>query len=452
MFVKRLILAIPKKVFSYYFLCKNSFFWGLFFLSSISVLEAQSWSWKGVFVIEPGSLEYKGPVDLFVKDGLIEKISPSSNVQNPLFVLPGFCDAHVTLGANSIGGQKDKFELQEDIRSFLLHGFVFLQSIADASWVEDLARSRRKTGEFPKISTSPPILVADSAELRNAGSKLSGYKILHNQEEAIRAVSNKGTGRAHLFLRHDAGEPFQIDGQLLYRMKTQADEKGLELAVSAFGEEFASWEALSAGVPVLYHPIPETSSIAPVSRNLVQSYWGPMFGVYYNQKQVGTPGFSEEWNRLLAWSPRFKERAFSLDWISTLIPLGEKEKAEADKEYDSYLAFLKGRKNLALRILLASGTGHYLTFPGIGGWKEISILSEILGPKEALRAATETACTYLEAAHEGKIRVGKSAQFLVFSEDPLSGWEKLRSLQTVVTERKRTEILPPKKPASKRGR
>ncbi|TGK22339.1 hypothetical protein EHO61_00735 [Leptospira fluminis] len=442
MFVKRLINASPKKVF---LRSRILFFTNLILLCSVGSLRAQSWNWKGVFVLEPGSLEYKGPVDLSVKDGLVEKIVPSSKEGTPLYLLPGFCDANVTLGANSLGGQKDKKELEEDLHSFLLHGFVLVQSVADANWAEEFARYRRQKGEFPQILSSSPVWIADSPELRGSETDRKGYKILHSAVEAMQAVASRSGGKAHIFLRHDPGELFQLDGHLLYRMRAKADSQKLELSVSSFGEEFATWEALSAGVHVLYHPIPETASIAPVSGNLVQSYWGPMFGVYYNQKQVGTSEFSAEWDHLLSWSPKFREKAPTAEWISSLKGLKEKEKAEADQEYDSYLAFLNARKNLALKILLASGAGNYLTFPGIAGWKEISLLSKILGPKEALRAATETTCTYLGAAHEGKIRTGKSAQFLVFEEDPLTDWGKLRSLKTIVTERKKTEIAPAKK-------
>lgn len=401
-------------------------------------LEAQSWSWTGAYVLEPETLEYVGPVQISVKDGIVEKISPSSATKDSAFILPGFCDAHTTLGANSLGGGKDRQELETDLRQFLLHGFTHIQSIADPQWAEELAESRKKKSLYPRISVFPPVWIANSKELE--GNQSSAYRILKSPEEAMRAASVRGKGKAHLFLRYNEGDSFTVDGKLLYRMRSQAEKVGLEISVSTFGEEFAVWEALSSEIKTLFHPIPELPSILPVAKNLTKQTWAPLFGIYYIRKEVGTPTFSEEWDRWTAWSPQFQARFPSKEWISSLSPLPESEKAEADKEYDSYLAFLKARKNLSLKILLGSGSGHYLSFPGISGWKELRILSDILGPKEALRAATETTCSYLNSPHEGKIRVGKPAHLLIFKEDPMQNWDKLKSLKTVVTERGRTEI------------
>ncbi|TGK07703.1 hypothetical protein EHO59_06270 [Leptospira semungkisensis] len=442
MFVKRLILIGLKKVRMRF----SPLLLGLVFFSGS--LSAESWSWNGVYLIQPETLEYSGPVQIQVQDGLVEKISPSSPGKEPLYILPGFCDSHVTLGANSLGGQKDKNELELDLKQFLLHGFTHIQSVADPAWATELSESRKKNFAFPKILTFPPVLLADSKEV--AGAKPTGYKILKSPEEAIAAVSSRGRGRAHLFLRHNEGEAFTIDGKLLYRMRSEAEKVGLELSVSTFGEEFANWEALSSEVKVLYHPIPEMPSLQPVAGNLIKQIWAPLFSIYYAQKEIGTSSFSQEWEKWTEWSPSFKERAMSKEALSTFTPLSESEKQEADREYDSYLAFLRARKNLSLRILLGSGSGHQFLFPGISGWKELRILSDLIGPKEALRAATETTCSYLGAAHEGKIRVGKPAHLLIFREDPLKNWDKLKTLKTVVTERVKTEIAAPSSPEKKK--
>ncbi|PJZ68801.1 hypothetical protein CH373_03525 [Leptospira perolatii] len=439
MFVKRLIPSQLKKQ------PRSSILWfGVLVCAYLFVLNqesfSQTWSWKGAYVLKQGSSGYQGPVEIVVKDGLVQKILPSESSQAPVFILPGFCDAYVTLGSNSLGGQRDKKETEEALNSLLQHGFTFVQSVADGSWLEEFAKNQSKNGNFPQIKVTPPILISDSEELRNQSGKLSGYQVLKSEEEAMDAISSKSKKNLHLFLRYTQGDSFQIDGKLLYRMKAKSENLGIELSVSTFGEEFANWEALSSGVKILYHPIPETEFLAPVTRHLFQAHWGPMLGVYYNQKLVGTPEFKQEWSRLLSWSPSFKEKALPEDWISSLTGLSEKERSEAEKEYNSYLAFLKARKNLSPRILLASGAGYYLTFPGIGGWKELSILSEIFGPEEALRTASETTCSFLGAPHEGRIRTGGKAHLLIFQEDPLKGLEKLSSLRTIITEKKRTEL------------
>ncbi|WP_367897887.1 hypothetical protein AB3N61_14120 [Leptospira sp. WS58.C1] len=447
MFVKRLILIALKKVRSNWVRILPKFF--PYILGSLVFsgnIHADSWSWSGVYLVQPETLEYSGPVQIQVKDGLVEKISSSPSSKDPLFILPGFCDSHVTLGANSLGGWKERSELESDLKQFLLHGFTHIQSIADPPWAGELSLIRKKNSQYPSISVLPPVLIPESKEI--SGSKASGYKILKSPEEAMSSLSGK-KGKIHIFLRHNEGETFEVDGKLLYRMRSEAEKNGLELSVSTFGEEFANWEALSSETKVLYHPIPETSSIRPVAHNLVKQIWAPLFGIYFTRKGIGTSSFVEEWEKWTQWSPTFGERALSKEVLSTIPGLSESEREEAEKEYESYLAFLRARKNLSLRILLGSGAGHQLQFPGISGWKELRILSELLGPKEALRAATETTCQYLGAAHEGKIRVGKPAHLLIFREDPLQNWDKLKTLRTVVTERVKTEISSPEKKKTK---
>ncbi|EMY05086.1 S1 RNA binding domain protein [Leptospira interrogans str. 2002000626] len=102
----------------------------------------------------------------------------------------------------------------------------------------------------------------------------------------------------------------------------------------------------------------------------------------------------------------------------------------AEREYKSYLAFLGRQKNL--NILLSSGTGNLHVYPGIGGWKEMEILSGVLGNQETIRIATESTCSFIEAPHEGKIQEGKPAFINVFTEDPFIDLKNLKTLQRII--------------------
>ncbi|EMO29655.1 hypothetical protein LEP1GSC170_1615 [Leptospira interrogans serovar Bataviae str. HAI135] len=188
---------------------------------------------------------------------------------------------------------------------------------------------------------------------------------------------------------------------------------------------------MNAGISILYHPIPDEISGRISSGAFQNLNWGPMFSVYYYQKIAGTSDWETDLNLMKEWSSYFaKNIAPEPDFAGKLTELQEEDRSNAEKEYKSYLAFLGRQKNLNL--LLASGTGNLHVHPGIGGWKEMEILSGVLGNQETIRIATESTCGFIEAPHEGKIIEGRPAFINIFTEDPLIDLKNLKTLRKII--------------------
>nr|WP_246057486.1 hypothetical protein [Leptospira gomenensis] len=397
-------------------------------------IQAESLTLNGVRYLLPGKKEYSDVSEIRIEDGRIVSIKKANSFSGKVsFALPGFCDANVTLSADSLGGQKDRAGVYLSFQSFLAHGFSSVFSVGDPTWVGTLWKDAQKAGKYaPWIRKSSAPWIAESSETKNLGN-LPGYQVIRSSQDALSKFKKNADSPLHLFSRFQDGESFVFDGPFLYQLKKAADGAGVTLALSAFGDEFSILEGINAGVPTLFHPIPDSISgrVAPgIFRNL---NWGPMLSVYYYQKLAGTPEWETDLAALKDWSSYFsKNIAPEPEFAGKLSNLKEEERNAAEAEFKSYLAFLKRQKNLSQGILLASGTGYLHVHPGIGGWKEMELLSSVLGNEETIRIATESTCSFLGAPHEGKIREGKPAFINVFTEDPLVDLKNLKSLRKVV--------------------
>ncbi|MBE8363887.1 hypothetical protein [Leptospira borgpetersenii] len=438
LFVKRVILGKRKKRHFSRFrqigvLFKFSFFF-LMLLLTTSSINPESIILHPVRYLLPGKKEYSEPSEIRIEKGKIVSIKKINSFSgNISYVLPGFCDANVTLSTDSLGGQKDRAGIFLSLRSFFAHGFTGILSVGDPAWVETLLKdAQRLKTVAPWVKKSGAPWIAKSSETKKLGN-LPGYNVISSSQEAISNMKKKPTSPVHLFYRYQEGESFVFDGPFLYQLKKTADAEKIKLALSAFGDEFSILEGINAGIPILYHPIPEgiAERTSPgMFRNLI---WGPMFSVYYYQKIAGTPEWETDLTVMKEWSPYFaKNIAPEPEFAGKLTHIQEEDRKDAEQEYNSYLAFLRRQKNLSQGMLLSSGTGYLHVHPGIGGWKEMEILASALGNEETIRIATESTCSFIEAPHEGKIREDKPAFINIFAEDPLVDLKNLKSLRKII--------------------
>lgn len=437
LFVKRVILRKGKKKdpFKLQQICiylKRVVSLFTFLLLIASSISSESIILNPVKYILPGKQEYSEPSEIRIENGRVVSIKKINSFQGKIsYVLPGFCDANVTLSADSLGGQKDRAGVYLSLQSFLAHGFTGIFSVGDPSWVETLLKdAQRSKKKSPWVKRSDPPWIAESSETKKFVN-LPGYDLIRSAKEAISKIKKKTSSLVHLFYRYQEGEFFTFDGPFLYQLKKAADSEGIKLALSAFGDEFSILEGMNAGISILYHPIPDEISGRIASGAFQNLNWGPMFSVYYYQKIAGTSEWETDLNLMKEWSSYFtKNLAPEPEFAGKLTELQEEDRLNAEREYKSYLAFLGRQKNL--NILLSSGTGNLHVYPGIGGWKEMEILSGVLGNQETIRIATESTCSFIEAPHEGKIQEGKPAFINVFTEDPFIDLKNLKTLQRII--------------------
>lgn len=136
--------------------------------------------------------EYSEPSEIRIENGKVVSIKKINSFQGKVsYVLPGFCDANVTLSVDSLGGQKDRAGVYLSLQSFLAHGFTGILSVGDPSWVETLLKdAQRLKKKSPWVKKSDPPWIAESSETKKFVN-LPGYDLVHSSKEAISKIKKK---------------------------------------------------------------------------------------------------------------------------------------------------------------------------------------------------------------------------------------------------------------------
>lgn len=386
-----------------------------------------------------------GPLsEIEVLGGRVKSIQPSTSKEAPKFLLPGFCDASVTLGSNSLGGRTAPAELTSVLRGFLSAGFSHILSTGDP----DLGSLQN---EISKQKWPSPILLQAQKPLVKVELPPGG-ETLYNRGSSL-ASDPKRMRIQPLFLKETSGVGFTQTE--LFSAIQDLKSSGSEPIAYTFADP-TNWEdALDTGFRTVFHPMPETTRLSRIQTRGFR--WAPMLSTLYlaeirNEQEKRNklaevltkhhPYFAEKWKeRLLTMEPN---------------PNGQEPLAFSE----AFRVF--GERSQNVELIFASGSGHFGLFPGTAGVLEVllwdlamqkekdskedlkkslpwfqRILSFfspkepiLLSPKqdpsslpsvrrEILAALTTNTCVFLGADHNGKISVGGPAHFSIHAENPL---------------------------------
>jgi hypothetical protein len=399
--------------------------------------------------------------DIDIQKGVIKSIRSSPGAKKDIvrYLLPGFCDASVTIGADSFGGEVTKESLPFYLLSFLSTGFSHVESVADPDLKkvkEEIAKGRF-TG--PIISQSQkPILLPSHFPENDPPSK---------QYDLVAALENTGTlfnDKEHrskilpIFLKRSANQSYtQTD---LFHLRTDAEKIGFTTVIYSFTDPLSWEDALDSGYNIIFHALPPNANLEPIQK---RSYlWAPMLNISYLKSLKENPSIlKSKMITLSKYHPVFRER-FNESFAASLSEEGDSQKANRDR-----LTFLNLYQSLRLfpkeRLLFASGAGHYGSFPGIGAmleaelwlesWRLDGLVSEIQQTKERevgfwqrlwgnfrqesriqsphrdidtveegkkilVDILTKETCSFIKADHRGLIREGGPAHFSVHKQNP----------------------------------
>ncbi|MCB1177557.1 MAG: hypothetical protein KDK36_08280, partial [Leptospiraceae bacterium] len=94
--------------------------------------------------------------------------------------------------------------------------------------------------------------------------------------------------------------------------------------------------------------------------------------------------------------------------------------------------FLKLHPEVYDKLILGSGSGHKLSFPGISGIQELGILQSVNKKKERLfKIPTVNTCSYIGVENSGKIKEGYEANLILYSENPTNKYSHLYKIEKV---------------------
>nr|WP_244241368.1 hypothetical protein [Leptospira perdikensis] len=414
---------------------------------------------KSVRIWESEKANFGGFVDLEVVQGKIISLKEGTPIVQPKYLLPGFCDASVTLGSNARGGKTGREELPTYLSGYLAAGFSHIESVADPN-VSNLQNEIIKSKWFAPILTQ--------------SQKPALYSELPAGEGSVytsglgQAIDPKRNRHLPIFLKEVENRGFSQTE--LYAKRREAEEKGYLPIAYTFSDK-TSWEdALDTSFPVIFHPMPEGTNLYRAQKRDFR--WAPMLSILYLQNLKQKP---DDWKKeIQVWSELHS--VFGSRWKDSLSTESEGEGEEENLTSNSFSEYqstfqteAEARKNL----LFASGAGHWGLFPGQaaivevrlwesllakpkerkvdlpsgkpGFWTSLfgsfspSLLSTNADPetlpqirREIIQTLTLRTCTFIGADHEGRIRVGGTAHFSIHNENPLKRASGIFPIESMV--------------------
>lgn len=395
--------------------------------------------------------------DLYITNGKLTKVIETKEKNSVRYVLPSFCDAYVTLGVEATGGQSNLNNIKLSLKSFLMHGFTHIQSIADGPWIQSL-KTDIDSGKIigPKITIAKRPLIAKSAELKDVSELL--YYSADNKESALKEFqyqltdSNKSI---HIFNRFNEDSTFSFDSELLHQMRMEAKDKNKLLTIHTYADRISILDSLISGNRYLVHPISAETQNEIAKQHIQELNLIPLLNVYRNRQFDS----SENGDGKLELNTLKKKSKFFLDYYSNSFEsslrsdLEETEMLNRKTEYSSYLRFLEKNPILINKMILGSGSGNYLSFPGISGIQELKIFAKAFNSKEELfLIPTRNSCSYMGGEYNGELAVGREANLIVLKENPVQNIDTLFQIEQVFINGKPAILnsMPTKKSPSKK--
>lgn len=368
--------------------------------------------------------------DLYITNEKLTKVIETKEKNSVRYVLPSFCDAYVTLGVEATGGQSNLNNIKLSLKSFLMHGFTHIQSIADGPWIQSL-KTDIDSGKIigPKITIAKRPLITKSAELKDVSELL--YYSADNKESALKefqyqlTYSNKSI---HIFNRFNEDSTFSFDSELLHQMRMEAKDKNKLLTIHTYADRISILDSLISGNRYLVHPISAETQNEIAKQHIQELNLIPLLNVYRNRQFDSSENGDGklELNTLKKKSKYFLDN-YSKSFESSLrSDLEETEMLNRKTDYSSYFRFLEKNPILINKMILGSGSGNYLSFPGISGIQELKIFAKAFNSKEELfLIPTRNSCSYMGGEYNGELAVGREANLIILKENPVQNIDTL---------------------------
>lgn len=399
--------------------------------------------------------------DIEIQKGLIKSIRPSSVAKKDVvrYLLPGFCDASVTISANALGGEMSKEALPFHLLSFLSTGFSHVESVADPNLqaVKEEISKGRLIGPIISQSQKPVLLPTHFPEEDRPTKQYQLVTELGSTPTFFQEKEDRSK-RLPVFLKRSQNNSYPQTE--LFRLRTEAEKNGLKPVVYSFIDPLSWEDAIDSGYQIIFHAIPPNTNLGLIQR---RSYiWSPMLNITYIKSLKEDPETLKRKFKAIAKRHKVYSEKFSDTFDAALNSTGDPTKASLSKKefLDLKRAMVSFPKD---RLLFSSGSGHFGSYPGVGAileselwlesWKQSPEVKDTLGEVEtepsfwqkiwgSLRGEmvlqktnadpetlspermalvdilTRKTCNFLGADHKGLIKEGGPAHFSVHTQNP----------------------------------
>ncbi|UII78918.1 amidohydrolase family protein [Flagellimonas sp. CMM7] len=433
---------------------------------------------RGVTLINGNGAPPRGPIDIVVENNKIVKIQvvgyPGVKIEdskkpklkpggkeldcNGMYLLPGFVDMHGHIGGIAQGADYDYV-----FKLWMAHGITSVRepSGRGVDWTLDLKRKSEKN----------EIIAPRVFAYTGFGQKTKDFNPLNDAPISTPAQARKWV-RANAERGADGIKFFGAAPEIMAAALDENKKLGLRSACHHAQLDVARWNVLHsarAGLTSMEHwyGLPE----ALFEDRTVQDY--PLGYNYQNEqhrfeeagklwKQAAKP-YSEHWNKVMdelisldfTLDPTFNiyeasrdlHRARRAEWHEeyTLPSLwdfyqpskishgsywhdwGTEQEVAWRENYKLWMTFVNEYKNRGGRVTTGSDSGFIFQLYGFAYIREMELLREAgFHPLEIIRSSTLNGAEALGMADKiGTVEVGKLADFVVVSENPLKNLKVL---------------------------
>ncbi len=433
---------------------------------------------RGVTLINGNGAPPRGPIDIVVENNKIVNIQvvgyPGVKINeskrpvlkpggkeldcNGMYLLPGFVDMHGHIGGVAQGADSDYV-----FKLWMAHGITSVRepSGRGVDWTLDLKRKSEKN----------EIIAPRIFAYTGFGQKNKDFNPLNDAPISTPAQARKWV-RANAERGADGIKFFGASPEIMAAALDENKKLGLRSACHHAQLDVARWNVLHsarAGLTSMEHwyGLPE----ALFEDRTVQDY--PLDYNYQNEQhrfeeagklwQQAAKPYSEHWNKVMdelidldfTLDPTFNiyeasrdlHRARRAEWHEeyTLPSLwdfyqpskishgsywhdwGTEQEVAWRENYKLWMTFVNEYKNRGGRVTTGSDSGFIFQLYGFAYIREMELLREAgFHPLEIIRSATLNGAEALGMAnHLGTVEVGKLADFVVLSENPLKNLKVL---------------------------
>ena len=427
---------------------------------------------RGATVIDGAGAPPVGPIDIVVEDGLIAGIVPVgapglpiSDAGRPaagtreidasgMYVLPGFVSLHAHIHDESSGQGVSPDYI---FKLWLAHGITTIRDLGNgggAAWTADLARrSERNEIDAPEIYPFPVFRgwsagdVDNPAQARARIRKLKsdgayGVKFFGAPEEILWAGLEEAKKQGLRSTMHHA----QLDVAHADVLDTSA--RGLNSMEHWYGLPEALFDGQTLqNYPVDYNYADEQHRFENAGKLWAQAAkqgserWEYVMSTLLERDFSIVPTFSiylasRDWmrSRRAEWHDEYTmpslwkfyqpdrnaHGSYWFDW-------GTEQESAWRENYRLWMSFINEYKNRGGKIGVGEDAGYIYSTYGFGYIQELELLREAgFHPLEVINAATLQGAKILGVEDRtGSIQVGKQADLLVVSENPLANLKTL---------------------------
>jgi imidazolonepropionase-like amidohydrolase len=392
---------------------------------------------NSAMIIDGGRITWVGPAARLTAPAGAESVDLTGR-----YVMPGLIDLHghfgITVGLTQDARQYSRQLVEHDLKTYASYGVTTVLSLGlDSDLIFDLRNQQRTSRPtFTRVYTAGQGFAYDGGlggAISFPGVDGAVFKTVSDVEPAVAAQARKGVDVVKFWTDDNFGKVKRMPADISKAIIDSAHRHGVRAVAHVFYLEDAKRLA-DDGVDGLAHIVRDQ----PVDQELINSMkrhntWQIASTL---SREVALTAYAKPADFL---SDPFFTRAVAPEVLNTLRSTENQQKVAADPNLAKYAQSLEtGKKNLkaladgGVRYGMGTDTGVPGRFQGYFDHLEMQEMVEAgLTPMQVIVAATRSGAEFLRANDLGTLQVGKWADLLVLSKNPLEDIKNTKSITDV---------------------